>query len=314
MQVAGSTIAQSAAFTATELSVLLRLIDSGILSHTDAKIIRTFKDKYIVTTEVDEPVTETAVDTGVRVIHIILPAFNEEKSLPSLLKRFGHLSNRKNIIVWVVDDGSSDDTARIAKQGVPGVDVRLVSHTKNLGLGQALLTGIETAMRHALDDDVLVVMDADDTHDPELITKMLHRIDKGADIAIASRFVDGGDDRTAPRFRRLLSRGASFVFNTFLPLNGIHDFTSGFRAYRAGLLRRAVNHWGERLIEERGFACMVELLLKLRYSSPTVAEVPFHLQYDRKQSGSKLKLWRTLGQYLKLALRDKLEPPPIRMV
>jgi dolichol-phosphate mannosyltransferase len=314
MQAGRGTIGQSAAFSATELSVLLRLIDSGVLSHTDAKIIRTFKDRYIVTNEIDEPEIETSVATSVRFIHIILPAFNEEKSLPSLLKRFGQLYNRKNIVVWVVDDGSSDKTARIAKQGVPGVDVRLVSHAKNLGLGQALLTGIKTALRNALDDDVFVVMDADDTHDPDLIARMLRRIDKGADIVIASRFVDGGDDSTAPQFRRLLSRGASFVFNTFLPLNGIHDFTSGFRAYRAGLLRRAVNHWGERLIEERGFACMVELLLKLRYSSPNVAEVPFHLQYDRKQSGSKLKLWRTLGQYLKLALRDKLAPPPIRTV
>ena len=63
---------------------------------------------------------------------------------------------------------------------------------------------------------------------------------------------------------------------------------------------------------ERGFACMVELLLKLRYCRPVIAEVPMVLRYDRKQTPSKLKLARTIAQYLKLALRDRLSPPPVR--
>lgn len=97
-----------------------------------------------------------------------------------------------------------------------------------------------------------------------------------------------------------------------LHIDGIRDFTSGFRAYRVSLLRRASTHWGERLVEERGFACMVELLLKLRHCGPAVSEIPLRLRYDRKPGASKLRLGRTLAQYLLLLTRDRLAPVPFR--
>jgi dolichol-phosphate mannosyltransferase len=176
------------------------------------------------------------------------------------------------------------------------------------------MTGIISVLQQALDNDVIIVMDADDTHDVQDISSMIDLVNAGADIAIASRFVSGGDDSTAPMFRRMLSRGASLVFKTVLPVKEIEDFTSGYRAYRVELLRRAVRHWGERLIEEQGFACMVELLLKLRYLHPVIYETPLVLRYDRKQSKSKLKLARTMAQYLRLALRDRLSPEPLRAI
>ena len=82
--------------------------------------------------------------------------------------------------------------------------------------------------------------------------------------------------------------------------------------HRVSLLARAAAHWGERLIEERGFACMVELLLKLRHCRPVVTEVPLTLRYDRKQGPSKIRIGRTVGQYLKLLVRDRLSPAPYR--
>jgi dolichol-phosphate mannosyltransferase len=244
----------------------------------------------------------------------VLPAFNEGKSLPSLLKRLSAINKTYagEMFAWVVDDGSSDNTAEIALKGEPGLAVNLVSHERNLGLGQAVMTGLMAALQRASDDDAIVVMDADDTHDVTVIDSMIDLINAGGDIAVASRFAPGGDDRTAPLFRRILSRGAAVVFKTILPVKEIEDFTSGYRAYRAGLLRRAVRHWGERLIEEQGFACMVELLLKLRYLEPFVYETPLVLRYDRKQGKSKLKLAKTMIQYFKLAIRDRLSPKPLR--
>ena len=251
-----------------------------------------------------------------RTTHIILPAFNEEESLPSLLERLGNLnqSMEGKLLVWVVDDGSTDGTGDIASKGVTGLDVKLVQHSRNMGLGQALNSGIRAVLEVAGDNDIAIVMDADDTHDVRLIPTMLERIDLGADIALASRYVSGGSDATAPAYRRLLSRGAAFVFRSLLPLKGIHDFTSGYRAYRVSLLRRATSHWGERIIEERGFACMVELMLKLRHCDPRIDEVPMVLRYDRKRGGSKLRIFPTLMQYLKLAIRDRLTPPPFRNI
>jgi dolichol-phosphate mannosyltransferase len=246
---------------------------------------------------------------------LVLPAFNEEATLPNLFTRLqkANLGPARSMIAFVVDDGSSDKTAEIARTGAEGLDIRLIQHERNQGLGQAFQTGLAAAAAESTPEDVIVVMDADDTHDIAMVPDMLRALVGGADIAIASRFVAGGDDSTAPPFRRMLSRGASVVFRLALPLDGINDFTSGYRCYRASLIKDALEHWGERLIEEQGFACMVELLLKLRHWHPKIAEIPMVLHYDRKLSTSKLKLGRTLKQYFKLALRDALSPAPRRL-
>jgi dolichol-phosphate mannosyltransferase len=289
-------------------------------------------------------------------IHIVLPAFNEEESLPNLLRRFAALpdSEREKMQFFVINDGSVDATKRVAEENASGLNLTVVDHPRNMGLGQAVQTGIRTAIdaskraaqanatnsslpasglsdtsdaggavttldraaaTPAISDDILVIMDADDTHDPKIVAQLTAAIENGADIAIASRFVDGGNDDTAPMFRRLLSRGAAVCFKTVLPVDRqVNDFTSGFRAYRISLLDRAVDHWGYRLIEERGFACMVELLLKLRFWNPIIVEVPFQLQYNRKLGTSKIRIARTIRQYVKLAMRDRISPAPAREI
>jgi dolichol-phosphate mannosyltransferase len=242
--------------------------------------------------------------------HVVLPAYNEEASLAPLLSRLAAVARTERMVVWVVDDGSSDRTVEVAERGAPGLEVKIVRHPVNLGLGQAVQTGLRAVLEAAAPVDFVVVMDADDTHDPALIPRLHEAMDAGADVAICSRFIEGGDDRTAPLFRRMLSRGAAALFRRALRLDGVRDFTSGFRAYRVNLLQRAVGHWGERMVEEQGFACMVELLLKLRHCRPTITEVPLVLQYDRKQGASKLHLRRTVVQYVKLLVRDRLSPAP----
>ncbi len=251
----------------------------------------------------------------VEAVYYVLPAYNEEESLPNLLNRITKLKTTHNVKVnvIVVNDGSTDKTEEVVTDiRTNNIHLTLVNHKKNMGLGQAVQTGIKEALSQATHNDIIVIMDADDTHDVALLDNMIEKIESGADIVIASRFVEGGNDKSAPPFRRLLSRGASFVFKTVLPLNKIKDFTSGYRAYRVNILKKASIHYGETLINEQGFACMVELLLKLRHWSPTIVEIPFELRYDRKLGASKLKLSKTLMQYLKLAIRDKVSPEPRR--
>ncbi len=300
--------------TQAELELLSKMVRSTLLSRPERRMLRQIQDRYAcLLGRRQAPSSSCGVSLAVGRVHLLLPAYNEEESLPRLLDRLSQLEFSDCFVAWVVDDGSTDRTADITRRGVPGLDCRLVSHPTNVGLGQAVLSGIQACLREASPQDVLVVMDADDTHGTELLAGMRQWISDGADIVLASRFVDGGDDRTAPPFRRLLSRGASLLFRICLPLDGIRDFTSGYRAYRIDLLQRALQHWGERLVEERGFACMVELLLKLRFFRPQIQEVPLVLRYDRKQGSSKLKLLPTLLQYLKLGLRNMLQPPPVRI-
>ena len=259
----------------------------------------------------DKPINTTRYNN----IYVLLPAFNEEASLPNLLKRFERKEDFQNkLIIYVIDDGSSDSTASIAIQAQKHINLKIYSHENNMGLGQAINTGLFQILKVAKDTDIIVIMDADDSHDTALIKDLVNEIVDGADICIASRFVEGGDDKSAPIFRRFLSRGASIVFKNLFPLENINDFTSGFRAYRVGNLRNLSIHHGECLVEEPGFACMVELLLKLRHCDPIIKEIPFVLRYERKLSQSKIKIWKTIRQYLKLALRDRLSNEPYKVV
>ena len=240
-------------------------------------------------------------------LHIVLPAYNEEAALPILLSRFSSLSGtiHTGMVVWIVDDGSSDDTPLIAERGMRDLDIKLVSHRTNLGLGKALKSGLSAVLELASTDDALVVMDADDTHDVGLIPELLISLQAGAEIAIASRFTPGGNDSTAPLYRRLLSRGASLTLRLAIPGIRTRDLSSGYRAYRVSLLQKAAASWGDSLIEETGFACMVELLLKLRAWNPVIQEVPFFLRYDLKRSPSKLQIGKTALQYFKIVVRGR---------
>ena len=283
-----------------------KTLSNELFNSTKTMILKTQDSKILSTVN--------TLNIKVENVFFVLPAYNEEESLPNLLKRIADLKSSHNVKVnvVVVNDGSTDNTATLAEQNSKNLNLTLVNHEKNMGLGQAVQTGIKEALSQAGSNDIILIMDADDTHDVSLMDEMINKIEDGADIVIASRFVEGGNDQSAPPFRRMLSRGASVVFKTILPLNKINDFTSGFRAYRVSLLNKASFHWGETLILEQGFACMVELLLKLRHWNPNIVEIPFYLRYDRKLGASKLKLFKTLMQYLKLGIRDRVSPPPRR--
>src|SRR6185295_9286248 len=155
-------------------------------------------------------------------------------------------------------------TADAARRGAPpGLDVRVISHGDNRGLNEALRTGLLAALERVGEDDIVVTMDADDTHAPGLISRMTMLIEEGNDVVIASRYAPGGRVRGVSLSRRILSRGASLLFRAVYPIRGVRDYTCGYRAYRAGLLKEAFTRWGNEFISEPGFSCMVDVLLKL---------------------------------------------------
>jgi dolichol-phosphate mannosyltransferase len=216
------------------------------------------------------------------------------------------LSNIEHRVI-VVDDGSVDDTAAIAA-GRSHAGVLLQKNSHNMGLAETLKRGLVSAVGHVTsDDDVIVSMDADNTQPPELIPRMLDAIRAGSDVVIASRYRPGAQVRGLSRPRRGLSLGASWLFRTVLPIEGVRDYTCGFRAYRAKLLRTALDQLGpDQLVAERGFSCMVDILLRLRAFNPVMTEVPLDLRYDFKRGASKMKVAHTVGATLRVMLRHRL--------
>jgi dolichol-phosphate mannosyltransferase len=232
-------------------------------------------------------------------IHILLPAYNEGEALGAVIEGVARTLADGDYKIWVVDDGSSDGTAaaaeRAAAQGLP---VKLIRHPRNLGLGAAFRTGLSTVVPALGERDILMAMDADNTHPAQLIPRLAAPIEEGrADVVIASRFAPGGEEVGVPPLRRVLSAGARVVFTLLFGVKGVRDYTCAYRAFRSSLLKEGMARWGT-LVTEDGFASSVEWLLRLSALSPRVEEVPLVLRYDRKPGPSKMRIIPTIRRTL----------------
>lgn len=237
-----------------------------------------------------------------------LPAYNEAAALPELLDNIAAecRDNGLPYEIIVVDDGSSDETAEMAREASKVWNVRLVQHPENRGLAAAIRTGLTTAVELASDDDFILTMDSDGTHPTSLIPEMLKKAQQGADVVIASRFRRGSRVMGLSLPRHLLSIAARVCFTTAFPAKGIRDYTCGYRIYRVSKLREAMDHYGDNFVSEQGFSCMVDVLLKMRKLDTRFDEVPMVLRYDLKQGDSKMRVVRTCVDTLKLIARRRM--------
>lgn len=235
-------------------------------------------------------------------ITILLPSYNEEKDLPPLLSRIQQtmIAGEESYRVLVVNDGSRDGTLKVAHEWAEKMPLLILDHGTNQGLGRAMLTGFTEFVRTGKPGDILAAMDADNTHDPALIHRMVEKVSQGKDVVIASRYELGGEEIGLTPARKVLSRGASFLLHLFFPIPGAQDYTCGFRAYRWEILQKAFEVYGSQMVGERGFTCMAEILIKLHLLSARICEVPLILRYDFKSGESKMKFVRTIGRYLVL--------------
>jgi len=245
---------------------------------------------------------------GLQRVHLVLPAYNEAASLEAVLKAVDHAGRESgnDLHVIVVNDGSSDATGAVARSHTGIFPLTVVEHPGNLGLGAAIRSGLLAAVELAADQDIVVTMDADDTHTPIAIAQMVQRINRGDDVVVASRYRPGASVVGVPPHRRFLSYAGSALFRVVFPTRGVRDFTCGYRAYRASVLRRAFSLYREEFINEEGFQCMVDILLKLRRMDLRFAEVPLTLRYDRKEGKSKMKVARTILRTLVLMARRRV--------
>lgn len=240
-------------------------------------------------------------------VRVVLPAYNEAKSLrsllPTLLKSLAE--EEKKFHIYVVDDGSDDDTAAQVR-GVSSNKVSLIRHQKNLGLSETINSGMRRALGDSDEDDIIVTMDADSSHLPGLISRMVRLIKEGYDVVISSRFAGGARVKGVPLGRRILSRAASLLFRFLFPIRGVKDYTCGYRAYKVSLLKKAMAKYGKSFIDQKGFSCMVDILLKLRELDPIITEVPMILRYDLKPGKSKMDVGKTIIETLKLIFKRSL--------
>jgi len=245
----------------------------------------------------------TAEDKGgEQTVWVLLAAYNEAENLPGLLAELDAVARHLPLRVLVVDDGSEDGTGEVARSWRGPCAPVVLAHDHNRGLGAALRTGLSAILEGCRDGDVVVTMDADGSHRPAQIPQLVGALRQGADVAIASRYRRGSRVLGVPFGRRLLSFGARVVLSLRFPFPDVRDYTSGYRAYRAVLLRRARERYGEGWIRSSGFVATAEILLTLRPFRPVVQEVPVELRYDLKRGASKLPPFRTVRHYLRFLM------------
>ena len=222
-------------------------------------------------------------------ILVIIPTFNERENLPLITARVRSAVPAAHILV--ADDNSPDGTGEVAdKLAVDDERIQVLHRRGKEGLGAAYLAGFDWALANGY--DVVVEMDADGSHQPEQLPRLLDAL-RHADLVLGSRWVDGGSVVNWPRSREVLSRGGNLYTRMALGVP-LRDATGGYRAFRTDALKALdLSH-----VESQGYCFQVDLAWRAVQRGLRVREVPITF-VEREIGTSKMSqrivaeaLWR----------------------
>ena len=188
-----------------------------------------------------------------------LPAYNEERAVAGVVLQAKQYAD----MVIVVNDGSVDNTARLAR--LAGAEV--VEHDKNKGYGAAIQTILSEAGKR--DADILVIIDADAQHDPNEIPRLIDAVKAGSDVVIGSRELQKD---VIPGYRRL-GQSVLAKFTNIAARQNLSDTESGFRAYS----KKAI---AEMELSQQGMAISAEIISEASHKGLKISEVPITVSYD----------------------------------
>jgi len=232
---------------------------------------------------------------------VVLPTYQEAANVTTVLRRVRDIVPAACVVV--VDDGSPDGTADLAERVASELGgIELIRRPGKAGLGSAYRSGFQWGLDRGF--DALVEMDADLSHDPADLPRLLAALEDGADVAVGSRYIPGGSIPAWSWHRRMLSRHGNRYAAAALGLP-MTDATSGFRAYRASTLAGV----DLATVAADGYAFQIELVHRVAGQGGRIAEVPIRFT-DRTRGRSKMST-RILVEALVLVtwwgLKDRLK-------
>ena len=216
-------------------------------------------------------------------ITILVPAFNEAAVIEAMIRDLHRrLTLTEPYELLIVDDGSTDATPAILDAlARDDATLRVLHHERNQGLGAALATGFHLARGR-----IIVTMDADQTHPPEMIAPLVAACT--GDFAVGSRYIPGGGMVGVPWLRVVLSQVANGIFR-LLFATPLRDITSGFKAYSKACVEQLT-------VVSPGFDAQLEITMRLVKQGKTFQEVPYQLR-NREQGESKMRYLRLIPRY-----------------
>jgi dolichol-phosphate mannosyltransferase len=230
---------------------------------------------------------------------VIVPTYNEREAISEVTRRLFDAAEDQ-VDLLVVDDGSPDGTADVVKQLAEGPhEINLLERSGKLGLGTAYVAGFKWAMERGY--RAVVEMDADLSHDPADVPRLLAALE-GADLAIGSRYVEGGSVGNWGALRRALSGAGNLYARAWLGYR-VKDSTSGFRAYRTGIL--AKQNLDD--VRSQGYAFQIEMTRRIHRSHGVIVEVPitFIERAHGKSKMSKMIVAEALASVTRWGIKDR---------
>lgn len=210
---------------------------------------------------------------------VIVPTYNERDNVEPITTAI--LAAEPRVDVLVVDDNSPDGTGQLADElAAKQPRIKVLHREKKQGLGKAYLHAFKWALEHGY--QYVLEMDADFSHDPKYLPKLIDEAKSGADLVLGSRYVEGGGTVNWGPMRKLISRGGSLYARSIL---GVHtrDLTGGFKCFRRSVLEALDLD----SVKSTGYAFQIELTYRALKAGFTVREVPIVFE-DRRVGQSKM--------------------------
>jgi dolichol-phosphate mannosyltransferase len=237
-------------------------------------------------------------------VFILMPAYNEEFGLEFLLSRLSRVMSglpyRWEVVV--VNDGSKDRTLTVLHSFSGLMNLHVIDFKLNRGVTEVFREGFKYVLSVGRSEDFVITLDSDNTQSPYVIYDILHGLESGSDIVVASRFQNGSQVVGVPAFRNFLSNGVAYLLRYIFPIPNLKDYSTFYRGYSISkILNLTKTRDLDSLISGEGFSSMARFLIKLCYfGQAKVTEVPITLRYDLKEGGSGIRIFKTILGYLRL--------------